>query len=73
MNTGMSPTCSAASLFARDDEVVPFEPAAQLAEEMGTRNQTVEFLPLDGVGHFRMSPGPLTRGGEWVKAQWAER
>ena len=60
-------------IHARDDEVVPFEPAAQLAEEMGTRHQTVEFLPLEGVGPFRMSPGPLTRGGEWVKAQWAER
>ena len=60
-------------IHARDDEVVPFEPAETTAREMMDRGQTVEFLPLEGVGHFRMSPGPLAQGGDWVKARWAER
>jgi len=60
-------------IHARDDEVVPFEPAAQLAQDMEARGQTVSFLPLDGVGHFRMGAAPLRQAGDWVRERWAER
>ncbi len=60
-------------IHARDDEVVPFEPAERLAQEMGARGQTVSFLPLEGVGHFRMGVAPLSTAGDWVQQRWAER
>ena len=60
-------------IHARDDELIPFEPAAQLAQEMDERGQTVSFMPLDGIGHFQMSAEPLRAGGEWVVERWAER
>ena len=60
-------------IHARDDEVVPFEPAEQLAQEMDRRGQTVSFLPLDGVGHFQMGAAPLRAAGQWVVERWAER
>ena len=60
-------------IHARDDEVVPFGPAEALANEMQARGQTVSFLPLEGVGHFRMGAAPLKDGGEWVLERWAER
>ena len=60
-------------IHARDDEIVPFEPAAQLAHDMEARGQTVSFLPLDGVGHFRMGVAPLRQAGDWVRERWAER
>jgi len=60
-------------IHARDDEVIPFEPAEQLAQDMDSRGQTVSFLPLDGVGHFRMGVPPLREAGDWVLNHWAER
>ena len=60
-------------IHARDDEVVPFGPAEALADEMQARGQTVSFLPLEGVGHFRMGAAPLKDGGAWVLERWAER
>ncbi len=60
-------------IHARDDEVVPFAPAEQLAREMESRGQTVSFLPLEGVGHFRMGAPPLREGGDWVLERWSER
>jgi len=60
-------------IHARADQVVPFEPAAQLAREMDERGQTVSFMPLDGVGHFQMGATPLRAGGQWVVERWAER
>ena len=60
-------------IHARDDEVVPFEPAEQLAQEMDERGQTVSFMPLEGVGHFQMGAAPLRVAGEWVVERWAER
>lgn len=60
-------------IHARDDEVVPFEPAEQLARDMEARGQTVSFLPLDGVGHFRMGISPLQQAGDWVRERWEER
>ena len=60
-------------IHARDDEVVPFEPAQQLAREMEEREQTVSFMALDGVGHFQMGIEPLRAAGEWVGERWAER
>ena len=58
---------------ARDDELVPFGPAEELAREMEARGQNVSFLPLDGVGHFRMGVAPLVEGGDWVVEQWGAR
>ena len=60
-------------IHARNDEVVPFEPAEQLAHDMEERGQTVSFLPLEGVGHFQMGAPPLREAGEWVVARWAEQ
>ena len=60
-------------IHARDDEVVPFEPAERLAREMQERGQTVSFMALDGVGHFQMGVEPLRQAGDWVLARWAER
>ena len=60
-------------IHARDDEVVPFEPAEQLAQNMVVRGQTVAFEALEGVGHFRMGVAPLEEAGEWVLERWAER
>ena len=60
-------------IHARDDEVVPFGPAEQLAREMKDRGQTVSFMALEGVGHFQMGAPPLQEAGEWVLERWAER
>lgn len=60
-------------IHARDDEVVPFGPAERTAQEMEARGQTVSFLPLEGVGHFRMGVAPLRTAGDWVRGRWAER
>ena len=60
-------------IHARDDEVVPFAPAEQLAREMEERGQTVSFMALDGVGHFQMGVEPLRAAGEWVVERWEER
>jgi fermentation-respiration switch protein FrsA (DUF1100 family) len=57
-------------IHARDDEVVPFGPAEELVKEMEARGQNVSFLPLDGVGHFRMGVTPLDEAGDWVTQQW---
>ena len=60
-------------IHARDDEVVPFEPAEQTALELRERGHTVAFLALDGVGHFQMGVEPLRVAGAWVLERWAER
>ena len=60
-------------IHAREDEVVPFAPAEQLAREMAERGQTVAFTGLDGVGHFQMGAEPLRVAGEWVVERWTER
>ena len=60
-------------IHARDDEVVPFEPAERLSQDMAARGQTVAFKALEGVGHFRMGAAPLQEAGEWVLERWAER
>jgi len=60
-------------IHAREDEVVPFEPAAQIAREMQERGQTVSFMALDGVGHYQMGVEPLRTAGEWVVERWGER
>ena len=60
-------------IHARQDQVVPFRPAEQLAQEMDERGQTVSFLPLDDVGHFQMGAEPLRVAGEWIVERWAER
>ena len=60
-------------IHAREDQVVPFAPAEQLAQEMGERGQTVSFLPLEGVGHFQMNAEPLGVASEWIVERWAER
>lgn len=60
-------------IHARDDEVVPFGPAEELARTMAARGQTVAFMPLEGVGHFQMGAPPLQEAGAWVLERWGER
>ena len=60
-------------IHARDDEVVPFEPAERTAREMKEKGHTVSFLALDGVGHFQMGVEPLRVAGDWILERWAER
>jgi predicted peptidase len=46
-------------IHARDDELVPFEPAEQLAQDMKEQGHTISFMALDDVGHFQMGVAPL--------------
>ena len=60
-------------IHARDDELIPFGPAEQLAQDMKEQGHTVSFMALDGVGHFQMGVAPLAEAGDWVLERWAER
>jgi len=60
-------------IHARNDEVVPFQPAEELAQAMEQRGQTVHFLPLEDVGHFQMGVAPLRQAADWVVERWSER
>ena len=47
-------------IHARDDEVVPFGPAEELARDDGGHgDRPSSFMPLEGVGHFQMGAPPL--------------
>lgn len=60
-------------IHARQDEVVPFEPAERTARALREQGHTVSFLALDGVGHFQMGVEPLRAAGAWILDRWAER
>ena len=59
-------------IHSRDDEVVEFEPTEKTVKELQRLGRTIEFEPLEGVGHFNMTMyvDPLSRAGEWVSEQW---
>ena len=62
-------------VHSRDDEVVPFAPAAEAAAQLEARGHPVEFTELSGVGHFTMGAyiGPLRQAGDWMIEQWEAR
>jgi predicted peptidase len=59
-------------IHSRDDEVVPFEPAARAVEELKRLKRDVEFEALEGPTHFTMGSyiDSLERGGRWVAERW---
>ncbi len=62
-------------VHSRDDEVVPFEPAAEAAAQLEARGHSVKLTELSGVGHFSMGAyiGALRQAGDWMREQWDGR
>ena len=62
-------------VHSRDDEVVPFEPAAEAAAQLEARGHSVKLTELSGVGHFSMGAyiGALRQAGDWMREQWNGR
>jgi len=62
-------------IHSRDDEVVPFRPAADAATHRREGGHPVEFTELEGVGHFTMGAyiQPLQRAGAWMMEQWKRK
>ena len=62
-------------VHSRDDERVPYGPAAQAAAQLETRGHPVKLTTLSGVGHYSMGAyiGPLRQAGDWMLQQWEER
>ena len=60
-------------IHSRNDQVVPFEPAARNAKELERLGRTVRFEELNGVGHYQMGGyvEALGRAGRWVAERWA--
>ena len=61
-------------IHSPDDEVVPYEPVAEVALELAERGYPVELLRLPGVTHYNMGAyvGPMRAGGEWIRERWEE-
>jgi len=59
-------------VHSRDDEVVPYGPAAAAAGQLEARGHSVRLTELSGVGHFTMGAyiGPLRQAGAWMLQQW---
>ena len=59
-------------IHSRDDEIVPFEPAEQVALELKKLGRPVEFEALDGLTHFEMTSyvDALRDAGRWVAGRW---
>jgi predicted peptidase len=59
-------------IHSRADEVVPFEPAEDIARELRKQKRDVEFEALDDFTHFDMVSyiDALSRAGRWVAAKW---
>ena len=59
-------------VHSRDDEVVPFGPAAEAAAQLKESGHPVSLTELSGVGHFNMGAyiEPLRRAGDWMVEQW---
>ncbi|MQA29192.1 MAG: hypothetical protein GEU82_05040 [Luteitalea sp.] len=59
-------------IHSRNDQVVPFEPAAQNAKALEQLGRAVRFEELSGVGHYQMGGyvDALRRAGQWVAARW---
>jgi predicted peptidase len=62
-------------IHSRDDETVPFELTEAAVLKLKGLGRTIEFDPIEGVGHFQMGAyvEPLRRGAEWVREKWDAR
>jgi predicted peptidase len=61
-------------IHSRDDQVVPFEPAAKNARELEKLGRPIRFEELSGIGHFEMGGyiDSLRRAGRWIEERWAK-
>ncbi len=59
-------------IHSRADEVVPFEPAEETAQELKKLKREVEFEAIDDLTHFDMISyvDALRRAGRWVSGRW---
>jgi predicted peptidase len=59
-------------IHSRADEVVPYEQAERRVTALRQLDRPVEFLALDGVGHYQMGGyiQALQRAAAWVGARW---
>ena len=62
-------------VHSRDDEVVPYGPAAEAAAQLEARGHSVKVTELSGVGHYSMGAyvGALRQAGDWMREQWEGR
>ena len=62
-------------VHSRDDEVVPYAPAAEAAAHLEARGHPVKLTELSGVGHYSMGAyvGALRQAGDWMQEQWEGR
>ena len=61
-------------IHSRADEVVPFEPAEEIARDLKKLGRPVEFEALDEFTHFDMVSyvDALRDAGRWVAGRWKE-
>jgi predicted peptidase len=61
-------------IHSREDEVVPFEPAEEIARDLKKMKRPVEFEALDDFTHFDMVSyvDALATAGRWVAARWKD-
>ena len=61
-------------IHSPSDEVVPFGPAQDAANELAARNHPSGLIQVDGAGHYNMGNyvEPLSRAGRWMWSQWEE-
>jgi predicted peptidase len=61
-------------IHSRADEVVPFEPAEEIARDLQKLKRDVEFDALDDLTHFDMVSyvDALRRAGRWVAGRWKD-
>lgn len=59
-------------IHSRDDLIVPFAPAEQMARQLTAMGRPVEFEELRGPGHSDMGGyvAALRRGGRWIARAW---
>jgi predicted peptidase len=59
-------------IHSREDEVVAFEPAEEIARDLKKLERDVEFEALDDLTHFEMTSyiDALQRAGRWVVGRW---
>ena len=62
-------------VHSRDDEVVPYGPAAEAAANLEARGHPVKLIELFGVGHYSMGAyvDALRQAGDWMREQWDGR
>ena len=61
-------------IHSREDEVVPFEPAEEMARELEKRGRVVHFEALDELTHFDMVSyvDALREAGRWITNRWKD-